>query len=251
MTALLDIKSVDKFFGGLRALDGVNLVLEPGKLHAIIGPNGAGKTTLFNVITGTLPPTAGTILFQGQDITGLASHRIAKLGLARTLQIKSVFDALTVEDNVWVAAESYKGVFRPFARFRNDTEVKDKVDRILEETGLSELRNETAGTLSYGDVALLEIAIALATEPKLMLLDEPICGMGPAETQATIAKIRELSQRIAIVIIEHDMPSVFDLADEITVMVQGQVLAKGAPDAIAKDQGVREAYLGDEELMDA
>jgi len=251
MTALLEMKSVCKYFGGLRALDGVELALEPGKLHAIIGPNGAGKTTLFNVITGTLPPTSGTVLFQGQDITGLPSHRIAKLGLARTLQIKSVFDALSVEDNVWVAAESRRGVFRPFARYRSDRDLAEKVDAILEETGLVDLKNETAGTLSYGDVALLEIAIALATEPKLLLLDEPICGMGPAETQATIAKIRELSQRIAVVIIEHDMPSVFDLADEITVMVQGQVLAKGAPDKIANDQGVREAYLGDEELLDA
>ncbi len=251
MTALLEMKSVCKYFGGLRALDGVDLSLEPGKLHAIIGPNGAGKTTLFNVITGTLPPTSGGILFQGQDITGLPSHRIAKLGLARTLQIKSVFDALSVEDNVWVAAESRRGVFRPFARYRSDKDLAEKVDAILEETGLVDLKHETAGTLSYGDVALLEIAIALATEPKLLLLDEPICGMGPAETQATIAKIRELSQRIAVVIIEHDMPSVFDLADEITVMVQGQVLAKGAPDKIANDQGVREAYLGDEELLDA
>jgi len=251
MSALLEIKDLSKHFGGLKALDGVDMVLEPDRLHAIIGPNGAGKTTLFNVITGTLPATSGTVTFGGRDITGLAPHRISQLGLARTLQIKSVFDALTVEDNILIAAETRRGVFRPFARIRDDRETVDKVEAVLEETGLNDIRGELAGTLSYGDVALLEIGIALATEPTLLLLDEPICGMGPAETKDTIKRIRALSKRVDIVIIEHDMPTVFDLADEITVMVQGRVLAKGSPDAIAKDAAVREAYLGDEELEDA
>ena len=251
MTSILDIRGVSKHFGGLRALDNVHLALEPDKLHAIIGPNGAGKTTLFNCITGTLPATSGSILFRGRDIGGLAPHTISQMGLARTLQIKSVFDALSVEDNIWIAAESRRGVFRPFARVRDDTETADKVAAVLEETGLSAMRGEIAGTLSYGDVALLEIAIALATEPSLLLLDEPICGMGPAETKDTIARIRRLSQRVDIVIIEHDMPTVFDLADEITVMVQGGVIAKGPPEAIAKNADVREAYLGDEEVAHA
>lgn len=251
MTALLEIDGLSKYFGGLRALDNVNLTLEAGPLHAIIGPNGAGKTTLFNVITGTLPATSGRILFRGQDITDLKPHRISQLGLARTLQIKSVFDALTVEDNIWIAAESRRGVFRPFARVRDDSETAAKVEAVLEETGLADMRNEIAGTLSYGDVALLEIGIALATEPSLLLLDEPICGMGPAETEATVRRIRELSKRLDVIIIEHDMPAVFDLADQITVMVQGQVLATGTPEEIAADPAVREAYLGDEELADA
>lgn len=251
MTALLKIDGLSKRFGGLRALDNVDMSLEPGRLHAIIGPNGAGKTTLFNVITGTLPATSGTVYFRGENITGLAPHRISQLGLARTLQIKSVFDALSVEDNIWVAAESRRGVFRPFARVRDDHETADKVEAVLEETGLNDMRSELAGTLSYGDVALLEIGIALATEPSLLLLDEPICGMGPAETKTTVRRIRELSKRVDVVIIEHDMPTVFNLADEITVMVQGQVLAKGPPEEIAKDAAVREAYLGDEELEHA
>lgn len=251
MTPLLQIDGLAKHFGGLRALDGVNIRLEPGKLHAIIGPNGAGKTTLFNVITGVLPATSGKVMLNGQDITGLPPHRICKLGLSRTLQIKSVFDALSVEDNVWIAAESRRGVFRPFASVRNDRETADKVQAVLEETGLTEMRKEIAGTLSYGDIALLEIGIALATEPSLLLLDEPMCGMGPAETKATIGRIRALSKRVDVVIIEHDMPAVFDLADEITVMVQGQVLAKGAPKEIAGNKDVREAYLGDEELSHA
>lgn len=251
MTPLLEIQSLSKHFGGLKALDEVDVSLEPGRLHAIIGPNGAGKTTLFNVISGTLPPTNGQVIFQGKDITRLAPHRISQLGLARTLQIKSVFDSLTVEDNVWIAAESRRGVFRPFARVRDDRETAKKVDAVLEDTGLSGMRSEVAGTLSYGDVALLEIAIALATEPSLLLLDEPICGMGPSETQSTIARIRKLSKRIDIVIIEHDMPAVFDLADEITVMVQGQVLAKGTPEEIATNKATREAYLGDEDFLHA
>lgn len=251
MTALLEIKDLSKHFGGLKALDHVDIALEPDCIHAIIGPNGAGKTTLFNVITGTLPPTSGRVFFEGRDITSLAPHRISQLGLARTLQIKSVFDALTVEDNVWIAAETRRGVFRPFSRYRDDRQTAAKVEAVLKETGLVEMRNEIAGTLSYGDVAILEIGIALATEPRLLLLDEPICGMGPAETQSTIARIRELSKRINIVIIEHDMPAVFDLADEITVMVQGQVLAKGKPEEITNNTAVRKAYLGDEEIVHA
>ena len=251
MTAILDIKGVSKHFGGLKALDHVNLTLEPGKVHAIIGPNGAGKTTLFNCITGTLPATAGSIMFGPKDITGLAPHTISQMGLARTLQIKSVFDSMSVEDNIWIAAESRRGVFRPFGTIRDDKETADNVEAVLEETGLGGMRNEIAGTLSYGDVALLEIGIALATEPTLLLLDEPICGMGPAETKDTIARIRKLSKRLDVVIIEHDMPTVFDLADEITVMVQGTVIAKGDPQSIASNPEVREAYLGDEELAHA
>lgn len=251
MTALLELDGLSKYFGGLRALDNVNLTLEAGPLHAIIGPNGAGKTTLFNVITGTLPATSGKILFRGQDISRLKPHRISQLGLARTLQIKSVFDALSVEDNIWIAAETRRGVFRPFARLRDDRETAAKVEAVLEETGLADMRNEIAGNMSYGDVALLEIGIALATEPKLLLLDEPICGMGPAETEATISRIRALSKRLDVIIIEHDMPAVFDLADRITVMVQGQVLASGTPEEIAADKAVREAYLGDEDMADA
>jgi branched-chain amino acid transport system ATP-binding protein len=251
MSPLLEIQSLSKHFGGLKALDKVDVSFEPGRLHAIIGPNGAGKTTLFNVISGTLQPTAGHIIFRGKNITRLAPHRINRLGLARTLQIKSVFDALTVEENVWIAAQSRRGVFHPFVDARKDGETAIKVDEVLDEISLTSMRSEVAGTLSYGDVALLEIAIALATEPSLLLLDEPICGMGPAETESTIAKIRELSERIDVIIIEHDMPAVFDLADEITVMVQGQVLAKGTPDEIAMNKATREAYLGDEEFQHA
>jgi branched-chain amino acid transport system ATP-binding protein len=142
-------------------------------------------------------------------------------------------------------------VYRPFANAREDRKTAVKVDEVLEETGLTKIRSIVAGTLSYGDVALLEIALALATDPSLLLLDEPLCGMGPAETKSTIAKIRELSERIDVIIIEHDMPAVFDLADEITVMAQGKVLAKGTPDEIATNKATREVYLGDEDFQHA
>jgi branched-chain amino acid transport system ATP-binding protein len=246
-TPLLEINNVVKRFGGLSALDGVNLALAPRKLHAIIGPNGAGKTTLFNVISGTLPTTSGQIRFLGEDITGEPVHRINKRGLSRTLQIKSVFSNLTVRENLWIAAQSRLGVFAPFSNWRKCRHANDRTDSVLQELGLGEIADQKAANLSYGDLALLEIGIAVATDPKLILLDEPICGMGPAETEQTVAKIRELAERIEIVIIEHDIEVVFNIADEITVMTNGKVLARGTPDEISKHPDVRVAYLGDDD----
>lgn len=244
---LLEINDVVKRFGGLSALDGVNMSLAPRKLHAIIGPNGAGKTTLFNVITGTLPATSGRIRFLGQDITKESVHRISKRGLSRTLQIKSVFNNLTVRENLWIAAQSREGVFAPFRNWRKCHRATERADAVLEELGLVHLADQTAANLSYGDLALLEIGLAVATDPKLILLDEPICGMGPAETEQTVAKIQELSGRIEIIIIEHDIEVVFNVADEITVMTNGRVLANGTPDEISNHPEVRTAYLGDDD----
>jgi branched-chain amino acid transport system ATP-binding protein len=182
-TPVLTVENVTKRFGGLSALDGASMTFQAGKLHAVIGPNGAGKTTLFNVITGTLAPTSGRIRFLGTDITGWPVHRISRMGLARTLQIKSVFSGMTVRENLWIAAQSRDGVFKPFASARHCRRSNEKVDALCEELGLTPLAEQQAANLSYGDVALLEIGLALATEPKLLLLDEPICGMGPAETE--------------------------------------------------------------------
>jgi branched-chain amino acid transport system ATP-binding protein len=246
-TPLLEIDDVCKRFGGLSAVDHATFTLDPGRLHAIIGPNGAGKTTLFNLITGTLPVTSGRIRFFGEDITDDPVHRISQKGLARTLQIKSVFGGLTVRENLWIAARSRLGIFAPFMNWRRCRESNERADEVLEELGLTDLADQQAANLSYGDVALLEIGLALATRPKLLLLDEPICGMGPAETEKTVAKIKDLSKRIDIVIIEHDIEVVFDIADEITVMATGGVLAKGSPGDIAKDPDVRTAYLGDDD----
>ena len=241
---ILSIVGLTKRFGGLTAVDNITLALAPRRLHAIIGPNGAGKTTLFNLISGFLPSDEGRVFFAGQEITRLKPHRISRLGISRTLQVKSVFNQLSVADNLWITAQAKRGVlnpFRPTSSYRESCEI---VERVLEELGLTALANQLAGTLSYGDVALLEIGMAIAAEPKLLLLDEPTCGMSPAETERTAVKIRELAQTIDIVLIEHDMEVVFDIADDITVMAQGAILASGSPKEIAADERVREAYLG-------
>jgi branched-chain amino acid transport system ATP-binding protein len=199
---------------------------------------------LFNLICGLLPADAGRVIFQGSDLVGLKPHRISRLGLGRTLQIKSVFPAMTARENIWIAAQSRAGVMHPFRRAASIRESAETVERILEEMQLTALADRPAGTLSYGDVALLEIGIALATAPTLLLLDEPICGMSPSETARTAAKIRDLSRTIDIVLIEHDMEVVFDIADDITVLALGRVLCRGTPAEIGADERVREAYLG-------
>jgi branched-chain amino acid transport system ATP-binding protein len=250
----LRIEGLTKRFGGLVAVDNVSLALDSRRLHAIIGPNGAGKTTLFNLICGFLPADAGRVHFDGRNITGLKPHQVSRLGIARTLQIKSVFNRLTVAENLWIAAHAHRRFLHPFRAAARDRATQQKVDAILAQVGLQALAQREAGTLAYGDVALLEIAIALAQEPRLLLLDEPICGMSPAETERTVDKIKELAARIDIVIIEHDMEVVFEVADDITVMAQGAVLASGTPKQVAADERVREAYLGrpdDEDFAEA
>jgi branched-chain amino acid transport system ATP-binding protein len=241
---VLKAEGLSKSFGGLRAVDTVDFELSSGELHAIIGPNGAGKTTFFNLVTGLLTPDAGRVTFRDRDITGMKPHRISRLGLARTLQIKSVFDGLSVYDNVWIAAHSRLGFLHPLRPAASYTATARKVEALLDRLGLQGSRDELAGNLSYGDVALLEIAIALATEPKLLLLDEPVAGMSPSETQKTVRLVKELARSVNIILIEHDMEVVFDAADVITVMNQGSILCRGTPDQIARDERVQEAYLG-------
>ena len=241
---VLQVQGLTRRFGGLVAVDHVDFTLPGGQLHAIIGPNGAGKTTFFNLVSGFLAADSGRVLFLGDDIAGKPPHRIARLGIARTLQVKSVFAGLPVYDNVWIAAEARKKFLHPFRPMRSFRETAADVERTLREIGLEAHAREIAGNLSYGDVALLEIAIALATRPKLLLLDEPIAGMSPAETERTSRKIRELSKSVDIILIEHDMEVVFEIADVITVMNQGRILAQGSPDEVAKDPRVQEAYLG-------
>ena len=248
--SVLRIEGLTKRFGGLTAVDNLSLNLAGGRLHAIIGPNGAGKTTLFNLISGLLPSDSGRVFFGDREITGLKPHQVSRLGIKRTLQIKSVFPQLSVAENLWITAQAgnrFLHPFRPAVRYRD---TQDKVDRTLEQLGLAALAQRAAGTLSYGDVALLEIGMALIGEPRLLLLDEPICGMSPAETERAVTKIRELAKRIDIVIIEHDMEVVFEIADDITVMAQGAILAAGSPREIAADERVREAYLGRPEDQD-
>lgn len=244
MENILSIRGLSKRFGGLAAVDGVDLDFPRGKLNAVIGPNGAGKTTLFNLITGMLPADAGQVIFDGENIAGLKAHRIVERGLSRTLQIKSVFSGLTVADNLRVAVMAHEKIANPFRSALSFTGVNRRLEALLEETGLSRLARRSAGTLSYGDVALLEIALALANRPKLLLLDEPICGMSPAETEATVARIVALSRTTQIILIEHDMEVVFAIAELITVMAAGRVLARGTPTDIGTNRDVQDAYLG-------
>ena len=241
---ILETRGLTKRFGGLTAVDDLSLSLPSGKLHAIIGPNGAGKTTLFNLVSGLLHPTSGDVYFRGRNITGLPAHEISRLGIKRTLQVKSVFARQTVAENLWITYEGSKRFLHPFRDADSDTVARERVERTLEQIGLTGIAQRQAGTLSYGDVALLEIGMALISDPQLLLLDEPTCGMSPAETERAVVRIREMARTIDIVIIEHDMPVVFDIADAITVMAQGAILASGDAKEIAADERVREAYLG-------
>jgi branched-chain amino acid transport system ATP-binding protein len=247
---VLRTEHLTKRFGGLIAVDRLSFNLAGGRLHAIIGPNGAGKTTFFNLVSGLLSSDSGRVYFLGRDITGLKPHQISRLGIKRTLQIKSVFPQLAVADNLWITAQAGERFLHPFRSAARDRGTREKVERTLEQIGLSALAQRLAGTLSYGDVALLEIGMALISQPRLLLLDEPTCGMSPAETERAVGKIRELARVIDIIIIEHDMEVVFGIADDITVMAQGAILASGSPAEIAADERVREAYLGREEDED-
>jgi branched-chain amino acid transport system ATP-binding protein len=247
MTALLETRGLVKAFGGLRAVDGVDLVVEQGRIHAVIGPNGAGKTTLFNVITGHLRPTAGRVLFRGQDITGWPPHRVARAGLARTFQITNIFPRLTVLESVQVALAAAGGREKDLLS-RSDRAFRAEALALLEDVGLLELADEPARTLSHGDQRALEVALALATAPKLLILDEPTAGMSPWETERTVDLIYQVARRrgLTVILCEHDMQVVFKISDWITVMHQGRVIAEGLPDQIRRNETVIQVYLGEQ-----
>lgn len=244
MDNALSIRGLTKRFGGLVAVDNISVDFPKGVLNAVIGPNGAGKTTLFNLVTGMLPATSGSVIFDGNELVGAKPHQIVARGLSRTLQIKSVFGAMTVADNIRIAVLAHEKIASPFRTASSFGNVTARVDELLAQTGLDRLAKIEAGTLSYGDVALLEIALALANKPRLLLLDEPICGMSPSETERTVARITALAKTTDIILIEHDMEVVFAVADLITVMAQGRLLTQDKPDAVAADARVQEVYLG-------
>jgi branched-chain amino acid transport system ATP-binding protein len=242
---ILKTVGLSKHFGGLAALENVNFNMPAeGRLRAIIGPNGAGKTTFFNVVCGILQPTHGKIYFDNRDITGMPMHKISMLGIARTMQIKSVFGKMSVGDNVRVAVQSRQRFINPFKNYRRYAEISRKVDEILDLVGLREHSGELAENLDYGNLCLLEIAVALGTDPKLLLLDEPVSGMSPGETERTVETIKRLAERIDLILIEHDMEVVLNIAQSITVLNFGKTLAEGTPAEIVKDPQVQEAYLG-------
>ena len=245
--SLLSVEAVTKRFGSLVAVRDVSLVVEPGELRAIIGPNGAGKTTFFNLISGFFPPSAGRIVFDGRDITGLAAHERVKLGIGRTFQITEVFPELTVFENVRVSTEVADGFrTRPWISREDRARVEKQVRDTLELTGLAPKAERLAGELSHGDQRAAEIAMALALRPRLLLLDEPTAGMGEQETYDITQLVRRLHRdsRLTILLIEHDMRVIFHLADRISVLDQGSLLAEGTPEEIARNEAVQAAYLG-------
>jgi branched-chain amino acid transport system ATP-binding protein len=245
---MLEVRSVSKHFGSLVAVDKVSLNVAPGELRAIIGPNGAGKTTFFNMISGYFPPTAGSIVFDGRDVTQIPAHDRVGLGMARTFQITEIFPELTVAENVLSAAEVAAGQRLHMWTKRGDAERAERVvEEMLAQVGLSAKAGRLVGELSHGDQRATEIAMALALRPRLLLLDEPTAGMGDQETYEITGLIRRLHRdsKFTIVLIEHDMRVVFHLADRISVLDQGRLLAEGAPKEIAASEAVQAAYLGE------
>jgi branched-chain amino acid transport system ATP-binding protein len=244
---ILELRGLRKSFGETKIIRGVDLALDPGERRALIGPNGAGKSTLFHLISGNLAPTEGRIAFDGHDITGWAPQRINRLGLARSFQITNIFPKLTVFENLRLAVLRQQPQATAFWR-RVDRlpGLREATEQLLERVRLQPRAATLAGELSYSEQRSLEIAMTLASDPRLILLDEPMAGMSAEETDYTLGLIREVTAGRALLIVEHDMDVVFSLADRISVLVYGQVIATGTPDEIRRHAGVREAYLGEE-----
>ena len=244
---ILQTTDLVKRFGGLVATDHVSLALLPGELHAIIGPNGAGKTTLVAQLSGEMAPTAGRVMFDGRDVTDLPMPRRARLGLVRSFQITSICPEFSALDNVAMAVQARLGhSFHFWKNARTDPALIVPARRVLEQVDLAARADVPAGLLSHGEQRQLEVAIALATEPKLLLLDEPMAGMGREESQRMVSFLQTLKRHYTILLIEHDMDAVFALADRISVLVYGKVITTGLPDEVRANPEVQHAYLGDE-----
>jgi branched-chain amino acid transport system ATP-binding protein len=243
---ILETKELYHDFKGLEVLFGVDLQVKEGERHAVIGPNGAGKTTLFNVITGTYRPSRGHVFFKGRDITGARPHELNRIGMGRSFQITSTFNRLTAFQNIRLAVLSKRGVrFQMFRKVDGMGDITRETDEVLKRINLDRERDMPAGVLSYGKHRSLEISMALATDPDLVMLDEPTAGMSRDETHHAVELIRRLTEGKTLVIIEHDMDVVFSLADRITVLHYGQILATGPPGEIRQNQAVKDAYLGE------
>ena len=244
---MLEVRGLVKNFGALRATDGIDFDVAEGETHAVIGPNGAGKTTFISQLAGNLRPDAGSVRFAGEDVTRLPAPRRARKGLARSFQITSVYPEFSALDNVALAVQANAGhSFRFWRRARGDASLTAPAERVLDEVGLSARKNTLAANLSHGEQRQLEVAMALATEPRLLLLDEPMAGMGTEESQRMIALLSRLKQKKTIILVEHDMDAVFRLADRISVLVYGRVIATWKPEAIRANPEVRAAYLGED-----
>jgi branched-chain amino acid transport system ATP-binding protein len=243
--ALLRADGLVKRFGAVTASDELSLEVRPGEIHALIGPNGAGKTTAVAQLSGEMRPDAGAVFFGGRDVTGLGADARARAGLARSFQITSLFRGFTAEDNAAMAIQAHQGhSFRFWGNARRDASLREPAHSVLERVGLAGRADILAANLAHGEQRQLELAMALATDPKLLLLDEPMAGLGHDESLRMVELLAGLKGRLAILLVEHDMDVVFSLADRITVLVNGQSIASGAPADIRADVAVREAYLG-------
>jgi branched-chain amino acid transport system ATP-binding protein len=244
---VLAARQVTKLFGGLAAVNEVSVDLWQGRIHAVIGPNGAGKSTLTNLLSGDLPPTTGNVTLDGQDVTGWKPEKISQAGLGRSYQKTNIFLPFTVWENVRLAAQSRTPNAAHWLKRATDFATSnERAARAIELAGLEHRRREIAGTISHGEQRQLEIAMTLATDPKVLLLDEPLAGMGIAEAQRMVDLLLKLKPAHAIMLVEHDMDAVFALADHLTVMVNGQVIASGKPAQVRADANVQSAYLGEE-----
>ncbi|HMA58372.1 MAG TPA: ABC transporter ATP-binding protein [Pseudolabrys sp.] len=250
MADLLQVKNLAKRFGGIVATDHLTFGVTKGELHAVIGPNGAGKTTLIAQLAGQREPDSGRIYFAGDDITALPMYARSALGLARSFQITSLFLDLSVLDNVALAVQAHAGHSFHFWRdARREPELRDPARAALARVGLSVRENLPASALSHGEHRQLELAMALASKPRMLLLDEPMAGLGPEESARMVATLLELKKELTILLVEHDMEAVFALADRITVLVYGRVIASGKPEEIRNNAHVRDAYLGEQEAV--
>lgn len=248
--ALLVVNDLTKRFGGVLASDAISLCVPQGELHAIIGPNGAGKTTLIGQLAGEIASDRGTVTLSGDDITTLPPHQRSKLGLARSFQITSLFMDFTALDNVALAVQAHAGhSFRFWADARRQAELREPARLALAQVGLAKRADTMVSKLSHGERRLLELAMALATRPRLLLLDEPMAGLGPVESDDLLNVIQDLKSRFTILLVEHDMNAVFVLADRISVLVYGRIIATGTPEEIRASHDVKTAYLGQQEVF--
>lgn len=243
---LLEVEGLTKRFGGVVAADDISLTLSAGELHAIIGPNGAGKSTLIGQLSGEVTPDSGCIRFDGCEITNLPVYRRSQLGLARSFQVTTLFSDFTALDNVALSVQAHGGhSFRFWRNARREAELREPAEAALAQVGLAQRAATLVADLSHGERRQLEIAMALAAQPRMLLLDEPMAGMGPEESARLVAKLRDLKGAITVILIEHDIDAVFALADRISVLVYGRIIASGDPGTIRADAGVRQAYLGE------
>jgi len=240
---VLETVGLTRDFGALRAVDNVNFRLPEGQLRAIIGPNGAGKSTFFSMLMGRMRPSSGDVRLRDTSIARLSPHKISRLGVSLAFQITNIFGNLSVADNLRLAAQSRRNPFVPFRNAGKRPWVEERVNHVLEQVGLADKHDEIASNLSHGEQKYLEIGLAMATDPQLLLLDEPTAGMSPEETRATGNLIRRLGQEISVVLVEHDMDVVMDVADMVSVFHHGQIIAEGSPDEIRADSEVQRVYL--------